>query len=99
MVPYSVGRKLVARKPTDTVQLKLRFPERLRRNLKQAAGDKHSMNREIVERLNRSFLQQNLLALMREEIEKAFDATAEEVAEKVANKVVDIVQQKLGGSK
>jgi hypothetical protein len=46
----------MARKPTDTVQLKLRFSERLRRRLEQAA--KHndlSMNTEIVNRLDVSF--------------------------------------------
>jgi Arc-like DNA binding domain len=46
----------MARKPTDTVQLKLRFSERLRRRLEQAA--KHndwSMNTEIVSRLDVSF--------------------------------------------
>ena len=46
----------MARKPTDTVQLKLRFSERLRRRLEQAA--KHndwSMNTEIVNRLDTSF--------------------------------------------
>ena len=47
-------RKL--RKPTDTVHLKLRLEERLRRRLEKAA-ELHlfSMNREIIERLERSF--------------------------------------------
>src|SRR5438094_6991077 len=49
-------RRDVARKVTDTVQLKLRFSERLRRQLERAA--KHndwSMNTEIVDRLDVSF--------------------------------------------
>jgi hypothetical protein len=50
----------VARKPTDTVQLKLRFPEALRRRLeRQAALKKHSMNAEIVDRLTQSLLRES----------------------------------------
>jgi hypothetical protein len=47
---------MARRKLADTVQLKLRFPERLRRRI-EAAADKNqqSMNLEIVERLERSF--------------------------------------------
>jgi hypothetical protein len=46
----------MARKPTDTVQLKLRFPEALRRKLeKDAAKHSQSMNAEIVRRLDESF--------------------------------------------
>ncbi len=46
----------MARKPSDTVQLKLRFPEALRRQLERAARAKdHSMNSEIIHRLERSF--------------------------------------------
>jgi Arc-like DNA binding domain len=47
---------MVRRKPADTVQLKLRFPERLRRRIEAAAAkNQQSMNLEIVERLERSF--------------------------------------------
>jgi hypothetical protein len=59
----------MARKPTDTVQLKLRFSERLRRRLEQAA--KHndwSMNTEIVNRLDESFQHEDQEEMM---IEKA----------------------------
>jgi hypothetical protein len=46
----------VAKKSTDIVQLKLRFPEALRKQLERAAkADDHSMNIEIVRRLERSF--------------------------------------------
>jgi hypothetical protein len=39
----------MARKPTDTVQLKLRFPEKLRRKIEaRARGNRHSMNTEII---------------------------------------------------
>jgi hypothetical protein len=46
----------MARKPTDTVQLKLRFPEALRGRLARAAKDRgQSLNSEIVDRLYNSF--------------------------------------------
>ena len=49
----------MARKPTDEVQLKLRFNERLRRRLERAASQNaRSMNAEIVERLEQSFRQE-----------------------------------------
>lgn len=45
----------MARKPTDQVQLKLRFDERLRRQLeREAARNDRSMNSEIVNRLEQS---------------------------------------------
>jgi hypothetical protein len=45
----------VARKPTDIVQLKLRFPESLRRQLEREAARNHrSMNTEIIHRLGES---------------------------------------------
>jgi hypothetical protein len=48
--------KAPARKPTDIVQLKLRLREELRRKLERAAAKKeHSLNTEMVERLDRSF--------------------------------------------
>jgi hypothetical protein len=44
------------RKPSDTVQLNLRFSERLRGRLERdAAHERRSMNAEIVERLERSY--------------------------------------------
>jgi Arc-like DNA binding domain len=45
----------VARKPTDIVHLKLRFPESLRRKLEREAARSHrSMNTEIIHRLEES---------------------------------------------
>jgi Arc-like DNA binding domain len=55
----------MARKLTDTVHLRLRFGEKLRRRLeREAARNQHSMNSEIIERLERSFLQQDQQVLM-----------------------------------
>src|SRR5262245_45435340 len=46
----------MARKPTDEVQLKLRFSEALRRQLERvAARNNRSMNAEIIHRLEMSF--------------------------------------------
>jgi hypothetical protein len=57
----------MARKPTDTAHLNLRYPEALRRRLERAAKNGgRSMNTEIVERLEQSF--------RREEFEKLNDA-------------------------
>jgi hypothetical protein len=54
-VPYSPEGETVARKPTDIVQLKLRFPESLRRQLEREAARNHrSMNTEIIHRLEES---------------------------------------------
>jgi hypothetical protein len=47
---------MARRKPADTVHLRLRFPEKLRRRIEAAAEkNQQSMNLEIVERLERSF--------------------------------------------
>ena len=46
----------MARKQSDTVQLKLRFPEKLRLRIEAAAErNQRSMNFEIVQRLEQSF--------------------------------------------
>ena len=48
----------MTRKPTDLVQLKLRFDERLRRRIERAAErNECSMNAEIIKRLEQSFEQ------------------------------------------
>jgi hypothetical protein len=50
----------MARKPTDTVQLKLRFSEGLRRRLVlEARANERSMNAEIIQRLESSFRRQD----------------------------------------
>jgi hypothetical protein len=50
------------KKPTETVQLKLRFSERLRARLeKAAANNDDSMNSEIIRRLEQSFSRDDIL--------------------------------------
>lgn len=49
----------MARKPTDMVQLKLRFSETLRRRLERAAArNNRSMNTEIIHRLEESLAEE-----------------------------------------
>jgi Arc-like DNA binding domain len=75
----------VARKPTDTAHLNLRYPEALRRRLERAAkNSRRSMNTEIVERLEQSF--------RREDFEKLQDAINEGML-KVIGVVSGVVRQ------
>jgi hypothetical protein len=66
----------MARKPTDEVQLKLRFDEKLRRRLaREAERNDRSMNAEIVLRLESSFQQEDTEQLF----ERALAALVEDV--------------------
>jgi hypothetical protein len=66
----------MARKPTDEVQLKLRFGEVLRRKLERAAEQaERSLNAEIVYRLERSFEWQRYEQLM---LNEAYQARVQE---------------------
>jgi predicted HicB family RNase H-like nuclease len=68
------------RKPTDIAQLGLRLPEKLRKKIEAAARTNGwSLNRELVRRLERSFVQQ--------EIEDAIKRTAEEIERKVVEQI------------
>jgi len=52
------------RKLSETVQLKLRFPERLRLRIDAAANrNQRSMNAEIIDRLEQSFQRHDQLAV------------------------------------
>jgi Arc-like DNA binding domain len=63
----------VARKPTDIVQLKLRFPESLRRQLEREAARNHrSMNTEIIHRLGESIEETIADRTAEREIEEGF---------------------------
>jgi Arc-like DNA binding domain len=66
----------MARKPTDTVQLKLRFYEKLRRRLeREAEENKRSMNAEIIDRLEKSFAKEDAKEERRELIEETTATT------------------------
>jgi hypothetical protein len=59
----------MARKPSDTVKLNLRFSEELRRRLERAAEkNNQSMNLEIVARLEASFRKEDILEVVKEAV-------------------------------
>jgi hypothetical protein len=65
----------MARKPSDTVQLNLRFSEGLRRRLERAASvNKESMNTEIVERLEETFKRDEENKALREALQNTQSA-------------------------
>ena len=66
----------MARRPTDTAELKLRLPERLRRLIeRQAEKSNRSLNAEMVHRLEQSF--------SRAEIEEIINATLDAALERL----------------
>jgi uncharacterized protein (DUF1778 family) len=84
----------VARKLTDTVQLKLRFSERLRRLLERAAEhNRHSMNTEIVDRLDVSFQREALEKEIGGVIEQAVHQAATKAARETARMLVQRLSQ------
>jgi len=68
----------MARKPTDQVQLKLRFDEKLRRKLELAAerADR-SMNAEIIYRLEQSFADSDILTRIEKKMDEIKDGIQE----------------------
>jgi hypothetical protein len=72
------------RKPTDTIQLKLRFDERLRRRIEQAAARNDlSMNAEIVARLERSFDKEDVNEVIAKTVEVAGKTWIDFMAERI----------------
>ena len=66
----------MARKPSESVQLKLRFSERLRMRIEQAAKkNDQSLNSEIVRRLEQSFERDDRAALI-QQVEATVTASA-----------------------
>jgi hypothetical protein len=71
------------RKLADTVHLRLRYPEKLRRRIEAAAvKNQQSMNAEIVERLERSFAQEDSDASLNTAIHAAADAAVTQAIER-----------------
>lgn len=74
------------RKPTEQVQLKLRFDEKLRRRLAGAAAkNDRSMNSEIIARLEQSLRDEDILTEIRAdlaELKRAMQKSQEEQWEK-----------------
>lgn len=66
---------MAARKLTETVQLKLRFSEELRRKLEKAAErNDQSMNLEIIARLEESFRKEDIRDAVRSEMVNFYEA-------------------------
>jgi hypothetical protein len=66
----------MARKPTDPVQLKLRFNEKLRKRIERAAAhNDRSMNDEIIRRLEDSFRDGDILTTVKQTIQATLSPT------------------------
>jgi Arc-like DNA binding domain len=64
----------MAKKLSETVKLNLRFSEELRRKLEKAAErNNHSMNLEIIARLEETFRKQEIREIVREELDRKVD--------------------------
>ena len=81
---YTVLRSAdMARKPTDTVQLKLRFPEALRRRLeREAKRNGRSLNSEILSILEGAFRQSD-------DVHQRAKAIAEALGEEIVGAIVE----------
>jgi hypothetical protein len=78
-----VLQQSMPRKPTDVVQLKLRFPEALRRRLERAAKSHgQSLNTEIVRILEEAFGKAD-------EIQQRAKAIAEALGDEIVNAIVE----------
>src|SRR5262244_3041145 len=76
------GGGTMARKPTDTVQLKLRFPEALRRRLvREAARRGQSLNGYIVRILEAAFQQSD-------SVQQRAQAIAEALGDEIVQSIV-----------
>jgi hypothetical protein len=70
----------MARKPTDEVGFRLRFDELLRRRIEKAAEQNNqSMNAEIIDRLERSFAQEDTTKLIKQVAETTVLAHIKEI--------------------
>ena len=75
----------MARKPTDTVQLKLRFSEALRRRLeREAARQDRSLNSEIISRLEQSFQKRDESELTASTLRAAFGGATGDLLRAIA---------------
>lgn len=75
----------MAKKPADPVKLNLRFTEGLRARLeKQAAKNNHSLNAEIVRRLEQSFDQADRLDILRNAMDRQVDQLTRRYGEEIA---------------
>jgi hypothetical protein len=78
---------MMARKPTDTVQLKLRFPEALRRRLvREATRRGQSLNGYIVRILEEAFEQSD-------SVQQRAQAIAEALGDEIVSAIVEAAKK------
>lgn len=78
------------RKPTDTAQMNLRLPERLRKTIElEAKKNGWSLNRELVRRLEKSFVDQSIETV----IDNAVMKTALAIVQPLQGQIDEIVIQ------
>ncbi len=83
----------MARKPTDTVQLKLRFSERLRRRLEREAKRRGtSLNTAIVDILEEAFRRSDNIIQNRAEV------IAEALGDELVNAIADLAAKKFAAT-
>jgi len=83
----------MTRKPSQTVQLKLRFPEKIRLRIESAAErNQQSMNSEIVQRLEKSFDKDDLEAFVTSAARSAAETAAYGAAARVESALYAIFQ-------
>lgn len=74
----------MARKPDEMISLKLRFPERLRKQLEKAAArSERSMNSEIIYLLQQALQFGDLEAVTRSAVEEAAKMAVHDVLERL----------------
>ena len=78
----------MARRPTETVQLNLRFSEALRRKLeREAARTDRSMNAEIIQSLEASFSVPELTAVLMDQFADLQDTSSRKMIESFSSRV------------
>jgi ribonucleotide reductase beta subunit family protein with ferritin-like domain len=80
----------MAAKPTETVVVNVRMREKTRRQLKaEADKEGHSLNKEIARRLERSFTEQVVTAIIQDTANKTAGKFAAEIIEHIHNLMRD----------
>jgi len=86
----------MARKTTDTVQLKLRFSEALRRRLeREARRQEHSLNGEIINRLEQSFRKSEDADLLGSTLRALFGGATGDLLRAIAT-VIWLIERRTG---
>jgi hypothetical protein len=83
------GAQMATRKPTDIVQLKLRLPEWLRRNIERNARKSgRSLNGELVHQLQKAYTQTE------NDLQKVAEAAAQKAADDVFERFAQVADER-----